>query len=73
LLFEIVEQVSDAIGSERMGVRLSPANTWNVPADSDTRALYDFVIGALSVISSPTCICGKLRATCPAFPTWWWT
>jgi len=48
LLFEIVEQVSDAIGSERMGVRLSPANTWNVPADSDTRALYDFVIGALS-------------------------
>ena len=47
-LFEIVDGVSDAIGSERVGVRLSPANTWNVPADSDTRALYDFVIGALS-------------------------
>jgi N-ethylmaleimide reductase len=47
-LFEIVEGISDAIGSERVGVRLSPANTWNVPADSDTRVLYDFVIGALS-------------------------
>ncbi|MDE2090533.1 MAG: alkene reductase [Gammaproteobacteria bacterium] len=47
-LLEIVHGVSEAIGSERVGVRLSPANTWNVPADSDTRALYDYVIGALS-------------------------
>ncbi len=47
-LLEVVAGVSEAIGSERVGVRLSPANTWNVPADSDTRALYDFVIGALS-------------------------
>lgn len=47
-LFEIVEGISDAIGNERVGLRLSPANTWNVPPDSDTRALYDFVIGALS-------------------------
>ena len=50
-LFEIVEGVTDAIGAERTGLRLSPANTWNVPADSDTRALYDFVIGALSSYS----------------------
>ncbi len=47
-LFEIVDDIVDAIGADRVGVRLSPANTWNVPADSDTRALYDFVIGALS-------------------------
>jgi len=47
-LLEIVDGVSDAIGNERVGVRLSPANTWNVPADSDTQALYDYVIGALS-------------------------
>ncbi|MDE2234271.1 MAG: alkene reductase [Gammaproteobacteria bacterium] len=47
-LFEIVEAVSEAVGSERVGVRLSPANTWNVPADTDTRSLYDFVIGELS-------------------------
>ncbi|MGH8414790.1 MAG: alkene reductase [Gammaproteobacteria bacterium] len=47
-LFEIVDGISDAIGADRVGVRLSPANTWNIPADSDTRALYDFVIGVLS-------------------------
>lgn len=47
-LFDVVGEVSEAIGSDKVGVRLSPANVWNVPADSDTRALYDFVIGALS-------------------------
>ncbi|MGH8293826.1 MAG: alkene reductase [Gammaproteobacteria bacterium] len=47
-LFEIVDGIVDAIGADRLGVRLSPANTFDVPADSDTRALYDFVIGALS-------------------------
>ncbi len=47
-LFDIVDAITDSIGADRVGVRLSPANTWNVPADSDTRALYDFVIGALS-------------------------
>ncbi|HEX5340690.1 MAG TPA: alkene reductase, partial [Gammaproteobacteria bacterium] len=47
-LFDVVGEVSDAIGSDKVGVRLSPANVGNVAADSDTRALYDFVIGALS-------------------------
>lgn len=47
-LMEIVEGVGTAIGRNRTGVRLSPANIWNIPADSDTRALYDHVIGALS-------------------------
>ena len=47
-LFEIVDGIADAIGADRLGVRLSPANTFDVPADSDTRVLYDFVIGALS-------------------------
>ncbi|MGH8370265.1 MAG: alkene reductase [Gammaproteobacteria bacterium] len=47
-LFDVVGEVSEAIGSTRVGIRLSPANVWKVPADSDTRALYDFVIGALS-------------------------
>lgn len=46
-LFEIVEGLSRAIGSERVGVRLSPANTAGIPADSDTPALYDFVVGVL--------------------------
>lgn len=47
-LTEIVDGVGRAIGRDRTGLRLSPANVWNVPADSDTRALYDSVIGALS-------------------------
>lgn len=46
-LFEIVEGISGAIGRERVGVRLSPANLMNIPADGDTAALYDFVIGVL--------------------------
>ncbi|MDN5864159.1 MAG: alkene reductase [Gammaproteobacteria bacterium] len=46
-LFEIVEQLADAIGCERVGVRLSPANVSGIAADSDTTALYDFVVGVL--------------------------
>ncbi len=47
-LFEVTGGISGEIGADRVGVRLSPANAWNVPADSDTRALYDTVIGELS-------------------------
>jgi len=46
-LFEIVDRVSAAIGSDRVGVRLSPGGTAYCPPDSDTQALYDFVIGVL--------------------------
>jgi N-ethylmaleimide reductase len=47
-LLEVVEAVAKAAGAERTGLRLSPANVWNVPADSDTRALYDYAIGQLN-------------------------
>ncbi len=47
-LFEIVEGVTKAVGADRTGLRLSPTNTWNSPADSDSRALYDYVIGKLN-------------------------
>jgi N-ethylmaleimide reductase len=47
-LLEVVEAVSRAVGAERTGLRLSPAGTYNVPADSDTRGLYDYAIGKLS-------------------------
>lgn len=46
-LFEIVRGVATEIGSDRVGVRLSPAGTVYCPPDSDMRALYDFVIGVL--------------------------
>ncbi|MGE5625840.1 MAG: alkene reductase [Bacillota bacterium] len=47
-LFEVVEAVVKAVGAGKTGVRLSPANTWNSPPDSDNRALYDHVIAKLS-------------------------
>jgi N-ethylmaleimide reductase len=47
-LFEVVEAVVQAVGAGKTGLRLSPANTWNVPADSDSRALYDYVIAKLN-------------------------
>ncbi len=46
-LFETVEGVAQAIGSDKVGVRLSPATVSNDPPDGDTTALYDFVIGVL--------------------------
>lgn len=46
-LFGIVDGVGEAIGRERVGVRLSPGNVSNIGADSDMAALYDFVIGVL--------------------------
>lgn len=46
-LFEIVEGLAKTIGKSRLGVRLSPAGAANIPPDSDTAALYDFVIGVL--------------------------
>ncbi|MGA7966594.1 MAG: alkene reductase [Gammaproteobacteria bacterium] len=46
-LFDIVDGVGNAIGHERVGVRLSPGNVANIGADSDMAALYDFVIGVL--------------------------
>jgi len=46
-LFDIVDGVGNAIGHERVGVRLSPGNVANIGADTDMAALYDFVIGVL--------------------------
>jgi len=46
-LFEIVEGLAGSIGSDRVGVRLSPAGVGNIRADSDTASLYDFVVGVL--------------------------
>ena len=47
-LFEVVEAVIAVVGAGKTGLRLSPTNTYNSPADSDSRALYDHVIGRLS-------------------------
>ena len=47
-LMEVTAAVSAAVGAERTAVRLSPAGAYYIAADSDTRALYDYVIARLS-------------------------
>ena len=47
-LFDIVDQVSAAIGADRLGVRLSPFGQYGGIHDSDPLELFHFVIGELS-------------------------
>jgi N-ethylmaleimide reductase len=47
-LFDIVEQVSAAIGSDRLGVRLSPFGQYGGIHDSQPRELFTFVIEELN-------------------------
>ena len=47
-LFEIVDQVTAAIGADRLGVRLSPFGQYGGIHDSDPLELFSFVIGELS-------------------------
>ena len=47
-LLEIVEEVTAAIGADRLGVRLSPFGQYGGIHDSDPLALFTFVIAELS-------------------------
>ncbi|OQR85197.1 hypothetical protein THRCLA_10747, partial [Thraustotheca clavata] len=47
-LFEILTAVSDAIGSDHVGTRLSPINTYNSQSDSDPEALAQFLATQLN-------------------------
>jgi N-ethylmaleimide reductase len=47
LLLETIEAVKDAIGAERLGVRLSPFGTASGMNDSNPRELYSFVVSEL--------------------------
>ncbi|MEU6146955.1 alkene reductase [Streptomyces sp. NPDC047081] len=44
---EVTEAVADAIGAERVGVRISPGSTVNGIEEDDTDALYPALIGRL--------------------------
>ncbi len=46
-LLEVVDAAAAAIGAERVGVRISPANPFNSMSDSDPEALTRYVAGAL--------------------------
>jgi N-ethylmaleimide reductase len=48
LLFEVLTAVTAAIGSERVGLRLSPLNSYNGMKDSDPMALTGFLCEKLN-------------------------
>jgi N-ethylmaleimide reductase len=48
LLLEVVDAVSSVIGSDKVGVRLSPSSTYNGMSDSDPKALFNHVIAQLN-------------------------
>lgn len=47
-LFEILDGVTQAIGPGRVGLRLSPSGLMNLKPDSNSRALYEYVITRLN-------------------------
>ncbi|AMM16519.1 alkene reductase [Burkholderia sp. PAMC 28687] len=48
LLLEVTRVCADAIGADRLGVRLSPVSTAGDSRDSDPQALFEHVVGALN-------------------------
>jgi len=47
-LVEVVDAVALAVGSARVGVRISPQNMQNDIADSDPQALFNYVVSQLA-------------------------
>ncbi|MDX8404645.1 MAG: alkene reductase [Mariprofundus sp.] len=50
LLLEITRAVCNAIGADKVGVRISPVNAFNDMHDSDPQALFNHVATALSAL-----------------------
>lgn len=48
LLLEVTQAVVDVWGGDRVGVRLSPSNTFNDMSDSEPRATFGYTIQALN-------------------------
>ncbi|MDQ6950580.1 MAG: alkene reductase [Mariprofundales bacterium] len=51
LLIEVTTAVCNAIGANKVGVRISPVNAFNDMQDSDPQALFNHVASALSALS----------------------
>ncbi len=47
-LLEVVEAVSSVWGSDRIGIKLSPSNTYYGMYDSDSKATFSYVLDALN-------------------------
>lgn len=50
LLFDVASAVSDEIGADHLGVRLSPVSPANGANDSDPQALFNYVIERLNTL-----------------------
>ena len=47
-LFEVVDAISDAIGSEKLGVKLSPTVPFNDMQDANAEEFYPYIVGELN-------------------------
>ncbi|MCX5381196.1 alkene reductase [Streptomyces sp. NBC_00091] len=48
---EVIEAVSERIGADRVGVRISPSNPYNDIVEGDTHAIYEALVAALPPIA----------------------
>ena len=47
-LLEVVEAMASVWDGDRVAVRIGPSGTWNQMSDSDPKALFDYLAGALN-------------------------
>ena len=47
-LLQVVEAMTSVWGGDRVAVRIGPSGTWNHMSDSNPRALFDYLAGALN-------------------------
>jgi N-ethylmaleimide reductase len=72
-LIEVTTAVAAAVGGERVGVRLSPANSFNDIVEHETEAVYAAVVAGLAplglsylhVVEGPVAVTEKIRASFP--------
>ncbi|SFK64174.1 alkene reductase [Methylocapsa palsarum] len=50
LILEVAKRCADAIGSDRLGVRISPVSTAGDSHDSDPQALFNYVVENLNLL-----------------------
>jgi N-ethylmaleimide reductase len=72
-LIEVTAAVVDAVGPERVGVRLSPANSFNDIVEHETEAVYAAVVAGLGplgpaylhVVEGPAAVTAQIRKAWP--------
>ena len=72
-LLEVTAAVTDAVGAERVGVRLSPANSFNDIVEHETEAVYAAVVAGLAplgvsylhVVEGPVAVTEQIRRAFP--------